>query len=88
MLVGDNKHPCTPKLLQSRVFSFLSDIKTSEIFTVLFLRVEEFPAIHKLFPRADVKFIPDSGHWLHAEKPKEFSETVVEFLNECLEDHH
>lgn len=54
----------------------------------LFFRVEEFPAIHKLFPRADIKFIPDSGHWLHAEKPLEFVQTVTEFLdNNCLQDH-
>ncbi|XP_078362589.1 sn-1-specific diacylglycerol lipase ABHD11-like [Oculina patagonica] len=52
-----------------------------------YIQVEEFPAIHKLFPKAEVKFIPDSGHWLHAEKPKEFLQTVIEFLNQCLQDH-
>lgn len=52
-----------------------------------YIRLEDFPEIHKLFPRADVKFIPDSGHWPHAEKPKEFSQTVIDFLDECLEDH-
>jgi len=52
-----------------------------------YIKVEEFPAIHKLFPRAEIKFIPDSGHWPHAEKPLEFAKTVTEFLDECLQDH-
>ncbi|RMX47938.1 hypothetical protein pdam_00005384 [Pocillopora damicornis] len=53
-----------------------------------YIQLEEFPAIRKLFPRADIKYIPDSGHWPHSEKPKEFAQTVIEFLDECLQDHH
>lgn len=53
-----------------------------------YIRVEEFPAIHRLFPRADIKFIPDSGHWPHAEKPMEFAQIVTQYLDECLQDHH
>lgn len=50
-------------------------------------RVEDYPAIHKLFPRAGIKFIPESGHWPHAEKPQEFLDMVTAFLEECLQDH-
>ncbi|XP_068679261.1 sn-1-specific diacylglycerol lipase ABHD11-like [Montipora capricornis] len=53
-----------------------------------YIQAEEFAGIQKLFPRADLKFIPDSGHWPHAEKPLEFAKTVTEFLDECLQDHN
>jgi pimeloyl-ACP methyl ester carboxylesterase len=36
--------------------------------------------IHKHFPHAEIKTIPDSGHWVHAEKPEAFYELVKEFL--------
>lgn len=36
--------------------------------------------IRALFPRARFAKIPDVGHWLHAEKPREFEETVRVFL--------
>lgn len=32
------------------------------------------------FPKARFAKIPDAGHWLHAEKPREFQETVRVFL--------
>ncbi len=35
--------------------------------------------IHSLFPSAEI-FNLDAGHWIHAEKPKEFAETVLSFL--------
>lgn len=54
-------------------------LRTSQYY--FFFRLEEFPAIRKLFPKADIKFIPDSGHWPHSEKPKEFAQTVTEFLD-------
>ena len=33
------------------------------------------------FPNAIVKTISNAGHWLHAENPKEFYETVIRFIN-------
>ena len=32
------------------------------------------------FPNAILKTIEGTGHWLHAEKPEEFSQLVAEFL--------
>ncbi len=42
---------------------------------------EHRATIRRLFPRARLVKIPGAGHWLHAEKPREFSETVRLFLN-------
>lgn len=36
--------------------------------------------IRALFPKARFARIPGAGHWLHAEKPREFEETVRVFL--------
>lgn len=54
----------------------------------LFLRGEksdyimdaDFELIRKHFPNAEIKTIPNSGHWVHAENPKSFFEQVVDFL--------
>ncbi|MCX6252757.1 MAG: alpha/beta fold hydrolase [Bacteroidetes bacterium] len=40
----------------------------------------DIPLIKTLFPLAEVKTIPDAGHWVHAEAPEEFYHLVTEFL--------
>jgi pimeloyl-ACP methyl ester carboxylesterase len=40
------------------------------------------PAIERLFPAAQHTIIPDAGHWVHAEQPKAFHETVSAFLRD------
>jgi len=37
--------------------------------------------IRQLFPMARFAKIPGAGHWLHAEKPREFEAAVSAFLN-------
>ncbi|NVK85596.1 MAG: alpha/beta hydrolase, partial [Cytophagia bacterium] len=37
--------------------------------------------IHSIFTNSRVVTIGGAGHWLHAEKPDEFYETVNAFLN-------
>ena len=37
--------------------------------------------IHQYFPKATVQEVSNSGHWLHAENPKEFFEKALQFLN-------
>ncbi len=37
--------------------------------------------IRPLFPNARFAKLPGAGHWLHADKPREFEETVRMFLN-------
>ena len=34
------------------------------------------------FPKAKAKVIPDTGHWLHAEKPQLFNRLVMDFLSQ------
>ncbi|MFA7616001.1 MAG: alpha/beta fold hydrolase [Moheibacter sp.] len=54
----------------------------------LFLRGEksgyildsDFDLIYGRFPNAVIKTIPNAGHWLHAENPKDFFDSIVEFL--------
>lgn len=43
---------------------------------------EDEPAIKKEFPNSHVVTIPDVGHWVHAEAPKEFSVAVETFLQQ------
>lgn len=37
------------------------------------------PAIKKIFAHSKFKTIEGAGHWVHAEKPKEFTECIKEF---------
>ena len=38
------------------------------------------PEIEVLFPMAEFQVLPGAGHWLHAERPGEFSEIVNKFF--------
>ncbi len=38
------------------------------------------PETLEIFPNARIETIEDCGHWLHSEKPKEFSEILLNFL--------
>jgi pimeloyl-ACP methyl ester carboxylesterase len=40
----------------------------------------DFPAIHALFPLADLVTIDGAGHWVHAEKPEALAQAVLDFL--------
>lgn len=41
---------------------------------------EHEPAIEQLFSHYRIESIEGTGHWLHAEKPKEFNALVLDFL--------
>ena len=45
-----------------------------------YVQPEHRETIKALFPKARFAKIPGAGHWLHAEKPREFEETVRVFL--------
>jgi pimeloyl-ACP methyl ester carboxylesterase len=45
-----------------------------------YVRPEHRDLIRAQFPKARFAKIPGAGHWLHAEKPREFEETVRVFL--------
>ncbi|GAB4259293.1 MAG: alpha/beta fold hydrolase [Pararhodobacter sp.] len=46
-----------------------------------YVRAEARPVIRALFPKARMARIPGAGHWLHAEKPREFEAALRVFLN-------
>ena len=46
-----------------------------------YVKPEHRDTIRGLFPMARFAKLPGAGHWLHAEKPREFEETVRVFLN-------
>ncbi len=45
-----------------------------------YVRPEHRPLIKSLFPSAKQAKIPGAGHWLHAEKPREFEAAVRAFM--------
>lgn len=46
-----------------------------------FFRKSDHPHILKIFPNAEFKYIEGAGHWVHSEKPAEFLQICIEFLN-------
>lgn len=51
-----------------------------------YVRAEHRGGIRTLFPRARFARLPGAGHWLHAEKPREFAEAVRVFLEAEVAD--
>ena len=47
-----------------------------------YLQITHRSTIKKLFPKAKFAKIPNAGHWLHAEKPREFEAAVRTFLSD------
>ncbi|XP_077403581.1 sn-1-specific diacylglycerol lipase ABHD11 [Vanacampus margaritifer] len=48
--------------------------------TSAYISSEDYPEIERLFPCADIQYIPDAGHWIHADKPLDFISSVASFL--------
>ena len=42
---------------------------------------EDIPAIRRIFPNARIETIQGAGHWVQAEKPVEFVETLMKFVS-------
>lgn len=47
----------------------------------LYIKQEDVPTIMHLFPNAQVVEIDKAGHWLHADNPTAFTETLLKFVN-------
>lgn len=45
-----------------------------------YIKDEDFALIKAHFPNSEIKDIANSGHWLHAENPKQFLEETLAFL--------
>ncbi|MEQ8626411.1 alpha/beta fold hydrolase [Ekhidna sp.] len=46
-----------------------------------YITEEDHDLIREHFPKALIASVKDAGHWVHAEKPKELGEMVMEFLS-------
>jgi pimeloyl-ACP methyl ester carboxylesterase len=46
-----------------------------------YISEEDEDAIYEMFPNAEFTSIPDAGHWVHAENPTDFFNTLNEFLS-------
>ncbi|QIP12504.1 alpha/beta fold hydrolase [Spirosoma aureum] len=42
---------------------------------------EDIPTIKRIFPNAQIEVIQGAGHWVQAEKPVEFVEVLMKFVN-------
>ena len=40
----------------------------------------DIPKLRQYFPNSEFKTIEGASHWVQAEKPHEFTKTVIEFL--------
>ncbi|MEM9982710.1 MAG: alpha/beta fold hydrolase [Bacteroidota bacterium] len=45
-----------------------------------YVQEEDIPTIKTHFPEATTTTIAEAGHWLHAEQPKAFLETITDFI--------
>lgn len=45
-----------------------------------YIQAQDQDAILQLFPNAQIKMIANTGHWLHAEKPKIFNRLACQFF--------
>ncbi|WP_026706099.1 alpha/beta fold hydrolase [Flavobacterium soli] len=48
-----------------------------------YIKEEDYQAIKSQFPKAEIEVIANAGHWLHAEKPKDFYQKTINFLKEA-----
>jgi pimeloyl-ACP methyl ester carboxylesterase len=46
-----------------------------------YIQTEHEPVIRRLFPQARIARLEGAGHWVHAERPQVFLETVAPFLS-------
>lgn len=78
------------KILEKEMANILSPIPQKEVMLpTLFIRGgisnyildEDIEGIEGVFPDSEVITIQNAGHWVHAEQPREFIETVLSF---CL----
>lgn len=45
-----------------------------------YIKDEDFEMIRRHFPDSEIKTIPNAGHWLHAENPKDFYSESIQYL--------
>ncbi|MGB1037200.1 MAG: alpha/beta fold hydrolase [Bacteroidia bacterium] len=71
-----------PNMIDTLEFSWLISAPTLFLYGTKSGYITESDMLHieETFTQAEFVGIEDAGHWVHAEKPAEFLETVLEFL--------
>lgn len=71
-----------PKMIDKLHFQWVINIPTLFIHGSKsnYIQEEDKALILEIFPQADFIEIEDAGHWVHAEQPKEFFQTVLDFI--------
>ncbi|MCU0430883.1 MAG: alpha/beta fold hydrolase [Cytophagaceae bacterium] len=49
-----------------------------------YIRNEDWDSIRQVFPQASLTTVAGAGHWVQAEKPQEFAQILLNFLNACM----
>lgn len=66
--------------MRTSEFKFVETVVDSlSTFSVVF-RPSDKPKIDQIFPKSELVYL-DAGHWIHAEKPEEFMNLVLNFVN-------
>ena len=47
-----------------------------------YIRESDHDLIYRMFPKASIETVAEAGHWVHAERPDELFDLVVQFLKE------
>ena len=67
-----------------KTFSIKNKIDTPTLFIrgerSNYITDSDIAEIKKIFPNSEVKTIAGAGHWVHADKPEEFTKVVLEFI--------
>ncbi|XP_066492465.1 sn-1-specific diacylglycerol lipase ABHD11 isoform X2 [Tiliqua scincoides] len=45
-----------------------------------YISSDDYPEIERLFPEAEIQYVPDAGHWVHADQPQQFVAAICNFL--------
>jgi esterase len=48
-----------------------------------YIEDDDVPLIRQIFPQAEIATLPEAGHWVHIDAPKEFFQTVLNVLNKA-----
>src|SRR4051812_48213298 len=45
-----------------------------------YIRKEHYPVISQLFPQSKVVTVEGAGHWVHAQKPQQVTELIMQLI--------
>ena len=45
-----------------------------------YIKPEHYGSIYHYFPNAIIQIIEESSHWVHADNPEKFMESIINFI--------